>query len=86
MGLKTYSVFRGSSEYRFCVIHPTADFVRMGRVMNFCYVNEKQCGEVGEALDPSSVGDVASKPGVALPGPVALTTSSLPSLSDHPVL
>jgi len=54
--------------------------------MNFCYVNEKQYGEVGQALDPSGVRDVASKPTVSPAGPVSLATSSLPSGSDHPVM
>lgn len=37
-------------------------------------------------LDPSGVRDVASKPRVSLPGPVPLATSSLLSVSDHPVM
>lgn len=58
----------------------------MGHIMNFFYVNEEQYGEEGEALGPPSAGDVTYKPRVSLPGPVSLATSSLPSLSGHPVL
>ena len=47
--------------------------------MNFCSVNEKWYGAVGDALGSSGVRDVAAQPSMSLPGLVSLAISSLPS-------